>query len=334
MLNIRAKKLKDLEYTRCFSDEGVFVGDTVTLTEVIYNNSFFPLLFVDVGFHIKAGLEIDGIVIHPVEQVRYFASRFHIMPYTRITRIHTVKCNMRNHYALDTVEIYGNKEYVYISAPTELFVYPELLPQNNLVPQVNRYGEQVSKNRFFKDRFNVSGIRSYQHGDSFSDINFKASARSMRFGMRELMVNNHDFSSHFNIMVYLNLDKPTDMLSEQYFELFEYSLSAAATLITEAVNKGGRVGFSANARKDNNEKFTRFEPSGGIYHMLEILKSMSVLMPSEGISIISLMGKDTPFVLKDSDICLMTMEIDDELENKIKQFKRIYRGVTVLLLNK
>ena len=45
-LHLRSRALEQVEYERSFSADGVFCGTELTMTEVLHNPTWFPLLFV------------------------------------------------------------------------------------------------------------------------------------------------------------------------------------------------------------------------------------------------------------------------------------------------
>lgn len=331
ILYLRKRSIEKLIYYRNFSEEGVYARDTVLLTEVIINPTFFPLFLINVGCYYSTEFEIDGVEVNINEKVQYFTSRFNILPFTKITRTHEFKCKVRNYYKLDTVEIFCNKEIMYISAPDELYVYPEPFDKE-LLPQLNLLGNEVSRNRFIKDPFCISGLRNYLPGDPINSINFKASARSLRGGVRELVVNNNDFSSQLNIMVYMDFNVPSFLKTEtsQYNNLIEVGLSFSTYIIQEAIKQGGKAGFASNSRS----KSVYYSPNAGRSYMLDIFKNMASLSPSAGMSFSALLDHDIRRELYDTDFCIITFYTDAELDSRIKQLRRLGKGVTIIQLDK
>lgn len=336
-LKIRRYAIEKIAYKRFFSEEGVHAGDTLTLTEVIYNPTIVPLFFIDVGCYVSTGIEIDGVTAERDEKVQYFVSRFHLMPFTKITRTHDIKTHIRNYYRLDEVEIYTNKRFVYISAPAELYVYPAAVSdKNSVVARLNYLGNELTRSRYIKDPFMIAGLRNYMPGDPMNSINFKASARSLRNGMRELMVNNYDFSSQMNVTVYMDFDAPQFLRIEtpEYVRLIEAGLSYAAAIVTEAARQGGKIGFAANTKGKNGALCVYFPPAAGSAQAKEILKCMSELNYASVMSFTALFDQNIKREKYDTDICVINFYTDPELESRIRQLKRLGRGVTVITLDR
>jgi uncharacterized protein (DUF58 family) len=336
-LKVRKFAIERIIYTRFFSEEGVHAGDTLTLTEVIYNPTLIPLFFIDVGSYVSTGIAIDGATAEQDEKIQYFVSRFTLMPFTKITRTHDVKCNTRNYYKLDTAEIYTNKQFVYISAPAELYVYPRALNnKNSVVAQLNYLGNELTRSRYIKDPFMIAGLRNYMPGDPINSINFKASARSIRNGVRELVVNNYDFSSQLNIAVYMDFEAPQflKIKTPEYVSMIEAGLSYAAAIICEAAGQGGKAGFAANTKGKNGALSVYFPPAAGSVQAKEILKCMAGLDYVSGMSFTALFDRSINQEQYDTDICIINFYTDPELESRIRQLKRLGRGVTVITLER
>ncbi|MDD4164597.1 MAG: DUF58 domain-containing protein [Eubacteriales bacterium] len=335
LILMRKNAIGRLIYSRSFSEEGVYAGDSVVLTEVIYNPTVFPLFRLDVGCYISTGLEIDGETTDVNEYLEYFSSRFHLPPFTRITRTHTVKCNTRGHYVLQTAEIYCDRKYIYIPSKAELFVYPKPLGETErILPQLNLLGSELSKNRFINDPFMFVGVRDYIPGDAFSSINFKASARTIKGGVRQLMVNNHDFSSQLNIMIYMDFDVPRFMKIDtpMYEDLIELGLSYSAEIISRATLQGGKVGFAANAKSYDGSMYLRHKPFAGTVHVVDIFKNLAAITPMTGASFLSLLDADLNYSPVETDIVIITFDINAELESRIRRLRRYGKGVSVITL--
>lgn len=334
---LRSRMIARIGYTRYFSETGVHAGDSVLLTEVISNPTILPLFFIEVGTYISTGLEIDGETAGTDEKLQYFTSRFHLLPFTKVTRTHEVKCKIRNHYVINTAEIYSDKKFVYISAPAELYVYPEPLnSEDRVLPQLNLLGNDLAKNRFLKDPFYIAGLRDYLPGDPFSSINFKASARAFRGGARQLVVNNNDFSAQLNVMIYMDFNVPRSfkMITAEYNRAIEAGLSYSAEILCDVALQGGKAGFACNARGYDGSMSVHHEPHAGMVHMVELFKCMSALEPYEGMSFAALLDRDIGRELYDTDICIITFHVDAEVDSRIQLLQRYGRGVTVISLDR
>ena len=115
MLYRRAKlrALDKISYSRHFSTDGIFVGETLELIETIRNPSWFPLFRVRVEFFMPAGITVDQIECKKHTKV---TSIFHIPPYATVQKVHTVRADKREHFHMFTSFIrYRKTEYTFDS---------------------------------------------------------------------------------------------------------------------------------------------------------------------------------------------------------------------------
>ena len=334
---ILARKYSErITYKREFSEKGSYEGDELFLIETIANRSFLPFFFIDIEYYIFNELQYDDYVPERDRNMQYTRSRFRIiLPYMRIRRKHTIKLKKRGFYQLDTVTIWYGRRERRISAPAEVYVYPKMTGIDELpIPSSSMQGDAFSKQWLIKDPFSVSGIREYRFGDPFNSINFKATAKSGKLGFDGIRVNNRDFCSNRNFMVYLNFQSPTESaIDDKVFgKYMERGLSYAAALLREAFTFGYRAGFAANCNLVSGEKFVRFPVTQGVIHYEEILQHMSLVSHSEGISFAALLQNDILGGLCDSEVFLLTSYMNEALDGVVDNFHKFGNNVSVIML--
>lgn len=334
---ILTKKYIDrITYKREFSEKGSYEGDELQLIETITNRSFLPFFFIDIEYYIFNELQYDDYEQERDRNMQYASSRFYFVPpYMQIRRRHTIKLKKRGFYQLDTVSFWYARKQKRISAPAEVYVYPRLTGIDDLpIPSSSMQGDAFSKQWLIRDPFSVSGIREYRFGDPFNSINFKATAKSGRLGFEGIRVNNRDFCSNRNFMVYLNFQQPPEMaMHDKVYERFmERGLSYAAALLREAFTFGYRAGFAANCTLVSGEKYIRFPMTQGVLNYEEILKYMSLVSMSEGISFAALLQNDILGGLFDSEVFLLTNYMNEALDGVVDNFHRFGNNVSVIML--
>ncbi len=320
---LRDKLIANLRYQRSFSEEGVYEGESLILTETIYNKNWLPLFFVNVEAYIYNQLIIDEYEPSPDKSMQYFLSRFHLMPFMQIKRRHKIVCSKRGVYELDTADIYYNKRMIYVNAPAKVYVYPKVIPfLSQSLTSRSLQGDAPTMRRLIHDPFSVSGIRDYTFGDPFNIINFKATAKSYHTGILSssaLKVNNRDFSSNRSLMVYLNFQLPTDetIPTPIYQEMMENGLSYASALIRESSYCGYRTGFAANCTTVSGALSVRFDIDGGETHLIGILRQMAEIHPSNGISVGAMLDHDIINSIRDTEIYFITVYLDDSIDQRL-----------------
>ncbi len=333
---LRKKLIGRLSYSRTFSEKGSYEGDELLLIETIYNRSLLPFFFIDIEYYIYNELQYDDYEIDRNRNMQYTRSRFYIiLPFQQIRRKHTIKLLKRGYYTLDTITILYSRKERRLSAPAEVYVYPKLTGIDDLpIPSSSMQGDAFSRQWLIRDPFSISGIREYRFGDPFNSINFKATARSGKMNIDGIRVNNRDFCSNRNFMIYLNFQTDTEvsMHFSIYEKLMERGLSYAAALLREAFNFGYRAGFAANCTLITGETSLKFPMTQGAINYEEILCYMAKMRMTEGISFASLLQSDILGGLCDSEVFLLTTYMNDTLDTVVDNFHRFGNNVTVIML--
>lgn len=337
--NVKMTLIKRLRYRREFSAPGVFEGEELVITEIIYNNSILPVFFVDVESYIYDSLQLSEHTGGGDRgSMQLIISRFHLMPYMQIKRRHKIKCAHRGYYKMETSCIFtksiGMEKTAYFNYMSELYVYPKILDLRQTSYPVNfMQGDSLSKRRVMQDPFAVSGIRDYSIGDPFNMINFKATAKSGFQGIQSIKVNKLDYCSDRVFMIYINfqlsdiISIPTDI----YEKLMEQAFSFAASFISEALRKGCKIGLAANCCQASGEKIVAFPIVGGLYHIEEILKKMATAQTKCGVSFASLLESGTRADIYDAEIFVITPYVDGSMDDSVAFLKR-RNAVTVVKL--
>lgn len=333
---LKDKMVQRIEYTREFSEKGVYESEYVVMTETITNRSWLPIFFIDIESYIYNGIRLKDVEFDPKHAMQYVTSRFHLLPFMRIKRKHEVLCAKRGFYQLETIDMYYNKKIRYVNAPAELYVYPKVVPlRDEVKPSSTMPGESVTTRRLFADPFSFSGIREYRFGDPFNSVNFKATAKSGVLGAAGLRVNARDFCSNRTIMVYMNFqpDAENPVPTALYEQMMERGLSYASAIIREANYMGYRAGFEANCVLVTGEKKVSFPLGAGKLHLEEILKEMAKVRASVGVSILSLLEAGVRSDMQNIEIFLLTSYVSDEIEDQIIGFQTHGNHVQIVRLD-
>ena len=338
-LALRNKRLGKIEYSRSFSEEGVYEGDEVELIETVRNTGAFPLLWVDIESYFYNELELEEYERDPKEKdkMQYLISRFNLWPYMQIRRRHKVICKQRGHYSLQVASIYSKTGPLAQEAPAQIFVYPKAIPLDMQdFAQGRLQGDYVSRRPLYQDPFSFAGIRDYRFGDQISQINFKASAR-VPFGgatTSPFKVNSREFCASRRMMIYMDFHLPmgTSMEGEEYNRRGEQGLSFCAALVRDAAYGGFRVGFAANCKSQNGEMSLRFPCESGEAHMIAILKEMACIMPREGGSFASLLESAVTEGISDTEIVIVAFAENPDVQARTDALERLGNSVQVIIL--
>ena len=100
--------MRGLSYTRYFTKDAVFEGDTVEMVEVISNEKWLPLPWLRLESSIQAGLRFGNqanLDIYSGDIYQNHISLFYLRSYRRIKRHHQVICSRRGLFRLDSATL-------------------------------------------------------------------------------------------------------------------------------------------------------------------------------------------------------------------------------------
>ncbi len=330
---IRRLTVDRLVYSRRFSEECVYEGDTAELIETIWNPTPLPVFLIDVESYFYEGLQIGGYEAARGE-MRYFVSRYHLMPFERITRRIEVKCIRRGYYKLTTASVFRAGDERCIEAETALCVYPRVDALHERIESVYGIGDALSRNRLIRDPFSVNGIREYRQGDPFHTINFKASARLFSGGLPRFAVNRYDYCASNRCYVYQNfhLPKGKELLFDAYEALVEDGLRISASLVAGTIDGGGLCAFAANCGTVDGREQISFPLLGGELHKKDILEEMAMIRAMDGVSFGSLLAADVRKGVSGSEIFIVTPYLDPYTAEQIGLLEYLGNTVKVITL--
>ncbi len=330
---IRKFSVDRLRYERYFADACVYEGDSTELIETIWNPTLFIVPFTDVGSYFYSGLAVDGK--QPEKGMSLFLSRYHLLPFEKVTRRLRVECVRRGYYRLTSVFITRCGEEHHIEAPAEIYVYPQIENLGENVQSAYGMGDVLSRRKLVMDPFTVSGVREYQPGDSFHTINFKASARLSAGGQARFMVNRYEYCSNFKYYVYQNfhLPKSGDVLFREYEDMMENGLKFAASLVVKALDAGGICAFGANCTTLEGGQKTEFPLRGGEVHKNDILREMAKIRAIDGASFASMLAADIAKGITNSEVFIITSYVDESIAEQISVLEYMGNTVRVISLN-
>ena len=337
-LRIRENNLHNITYSREFTEKGVYAGDEVELIETVVNNGFFPLLGVDIEAYLYNELRLQGFEPPKKDGMQYFISRFNLWPYMRIRRSHKLVCLKRGHYQLQSAVVRKKLGEEVFECPAEIYVYPKPFEIDPALPAVSMMqGEERALRQLFADPFSISGVRDYRFGDSVSQINFKASAKTWLGSRRSatpLMVNDREFCAARRLAVFTDyhLERDCGIDGDEYERLTELALSYSAHIIRNAIYGGYSVGYFANCKGQDGSMTERFPLAGGEAHMLDIFRTMASMRAADGGSFPALLDELIESGENSAEILIFVLCRTPETDARAFELERRGNGVRVFSL--
>lgn len=228
-----------------FTLNGIFVGETTELIEVILNKKIMPLWWVTSQFQISRNLIFIEEKNENIGNDNYRRDFFSIMPYEKVKKTFSILGGKRGFYTIEQIDLHSgdlfglNKIIVSYQQRTSLYVYPKLIvPQELNVNFRSLSGEILTRRNILEDPFQLRGIREYNPYDGLKTINWNATAKT-----GELKVNQFDFTSSQEVIIFLNVERYNDWDPEN---LIEEGISLAASIISQYLMMGMKVGLRSN----------------------------------------------------------------------------------------
>lgn len=322
--------LSQMRYARSFSTDGIFVGETIEMTENVRNSVWFPLFSISVEFFIPAGLTVDGLKCSEMTKV---TSIFWIPPYSTVSKKHVIVADRRDHYFLNTATVtYRNCDFEFLDE-LDFYAYPNIYQTGLAIsPKLNDTADTVAKKKYIEDPFFVSGISPYYLGAPMRSINFKMSSRFFSGGVRQLICDRYDSSQNLDAMILLDVGSyvQSSLHDEERVEL---GLRYACFLFCETIKQGANVGFSSNCAQGSSQ-YIHVACGSGEAHCKRILEAFAEITwySKRDYSVTALLQRILPTLDRMTDLFLITANVDDELAKLIAHAEQRGTAIHVILL--
>lgn len=327
--------ISQLVYKREFSEDGVYEGDSVIMTETIYNPSRIPLFRAYAESYFFPELDLTGGAARDKNAMQHFISKFSLLlPYMEVKRKHTVVCRKRGVYKLETAQIHLPGATHEVKSRSTLYVYPKILATPTTPNPVGiLMGESVSKRMLIKDPFSITGIRPYTFGDPFNQINFKQTAKAYAQAVQPLRVNSLDYCSNRTFMVYINFQtNPKEPIpSSKFNRMMENAMSYTSDIIRVMCDNGYRLGLYTNSTQNNSDEGLCFPMRSGELHAKEMLCGMSHVRIASSYSFTTLLSKAVASGLSDTEIFVFSAYTDNEIEACLAALSRNRNTVNLIV---
>ena len=271
------KAFDNIEYTRNFHYTGAFPGEEVAVKIEVENNKILPVSWqravgpVDEEKLISSHLPHMGN-LHNVYSLRWFE---------KVKRSYQLKFRARGAYPigptkLETGDLFGifSKEKT-LKNIEYLTVFPSLIPLEDLnLPPDDPFGDRKSRKKIFEDPSFPMGIRDYRPRDSFRQVHWPATART-----GELKVKVFQPTSAQVLMACMNVSTFPSIWEGYYPELFEYVLSATASILDIGMKDGYQIGLISNGMIANSSRGSRISPGSSPRHLSNLFGALAGVTP-------------------------------------------------------
>jgi len=330
--------LRKVTYQRHFQTKSCFRGDRVELIEQLSNEKWLPVPWLRVESLLSTHLhfqKLDNFAVSSGQLYQNHKSFFSLLPYTKITRKHHITCAKRGWYKLQTVTLTGgdligmSMSSQQISLDGQFLVYPRPaeVPVHEL-PYHSWQGDQSVRRWIISDPFVIAGVRDYQAGDTYKQINWKATAKT-----GQLQVHQHDFTADRRLMIYLNVDDAEGMWrSVTDHALIERGIEWAAGAAEAVIQQGMEVGFATNMPIVGSRESVKLEPHSGHEHLIGLYETMAKLEIERSELFDYLLESEVQSGFSERDVLIITAYWNEKFEMLAERLRYNGNAVAVWIL--
>lgn len=330
--------LRKIKYQRHLTVKTCFRGDKIDLIEEMTNAKWLPVPWLRVESQLSTHLHFqrqENLSVSSGNFYQNHKSFFSLAPFTKITRKHHITCAKRGWYKLQSVSLTGG-DLLGISSVSQqidldgqLLVYPKpaQVPVHEL-PYHSWQGDQSVRRWIISDPFVNAGVRDYQAGDTYKQINWKATAKT-----GNLQVHQHDFTADRRLMIYLNVDDAEGMWRNVTdMDLIESGIEWAAGAAESVIGQGMDVGFAANMPLIGSRESVHIEPRAGHEHLIGLLECMAKLEIERTELFHTMLEREAQSGFSERDVLIITAYWNNQLEEQAEQLRYNGNAVAVWLL--
>lgn len=329
--------LRGMVYKRSVSTASAFEGEKIYMVEDIENNNFLPIAWMKAESRISPNLQIASAKNMDTAQGGYHRSVFSIMPYYRLKRTHEVTCLKRGDYNVGNVTITSGDIFGFINKiiaydyDARLLVYPNPLGEDQMRECFHSLqGDAVVRRFINPDPFLVAGVRQYQWGDPMSSISWKSTART-----NSMQVYKYDYSANSNILILFNIDsssKQDPFPNEEECARIEFGIHFCASIVERSIKQGIATGFCSNGHFRDMTDFVHIPSRCSKPQLYDILEAMARLQLHRTVSFYTMIQNMRSSIPKDTDVLIVTLYVDEKIEEGIYQLRRDGHQVELLAI--
>jgi uncharacterized protein (DUF58 family) len=326
--------LRQIRYSRSFSDTRAFPDDEIVLEITLENAKVLPLPWLEVEDEFPDELEFPGLSLDlsTLPKVGIFRTIFSIRPYERVRRRYRVVCTRRGRHRFGPVRLSTGDIFGFASSSQEfegndyLVIYPRVRPVTEFgLPAKQPFGDDKPLRRLLEDPLQISGVRPYVPGDAPKRIHWRASART-----GELQSKQYEPTATPVMAVFLDVNTFEHFWEGLNTDLLELAISAAASIVAHGLDERRQVGLYVNAPLHGGERSVRISPSRHPDQLRRVLEALALLIPHTGNRIEALIAAESRHIPRGATIVVVTGNVTKGLEETLARLFRAGHAITLL----
>lgn len=329
--------LDEVSYKRKFRYRRAFPGESFPVRIEIENRKFLPLAWLRIQDPwAKAVGPVDEDVLAPShsQDWGFLTHVFSLRWFERTHKTYQLLFRKRGAYTIGPAQLESGDLFGIYSrdgksgGTDQLIVFPALAPLEQFdLPPDNPFGDERSRRRLYEDPSRPMGVREYQPEDSFRRMHWPATART-----GQLQVKVFQPTSAKVLVLCLNVSTYHRYWEGVYPALLERLLSVAATLLTEGIESGYRVGMISNGCLANSDQPFRIPPGRSAQQLSRLLQALAGVTPVVTAPFERFLLREVSQVTYGASLIVLTAVQTPSLSETLIRLKRHERQITLISL--
>jgi uncharacterized protein (DUF58 family) len=328
--------LRGVEYERQFDKRRAFPGETFQMTVRVTNRKLLPLSWLEINDEIPTVMPLVKGMLMPthIPTISTLDNALSLRWYERVSRRYELECTARGIYALGPVHFRSGDYFTLFESRAiyeqrdRLVVFPRIWPMEDLgLPSKEPFGERKVHRRLIDDPLRTVGVRDHHPEDSLRRIHWKATAHR-----GELQVRVYEPTTTLNLVILLNVNTFRHHWQGVIPELFERTISVAASVATWAVGQKCKVGLEANGCIALSDQPIRVPPGRSPGQLAALLEALAGVTSFATLSIEELLRRESPRLPWGATLVVVTAIVTDELAAGILRLQEAGRRMALISL--
>lgn len=300
-----------------------FIGEIVPVKTELKNAGFLPVVWV----HVREATPIELAVEGNTQIVLYLG------PKAKFELSYFLDCRKRGFYKIGPMDLFSgdlfgfSKQVQRTISEGQFTVFPKIIPLVKPdIPSHSPLGTLRHHLPIYEDPTRVGGKRPYFPGDTYRQIDWKATAIT-----QQLQVKIFEPSIALEAMIFLNLNRD-EFPIKHWSDASELSIVVAASLANWLVRARQSVGLATNGidplSADRNP--TKIPVRSGQAQLMKILETLARVQCDTGTPLIQLFVNEYIHLTWGTSLIIITNQVSDEFIDSLFQAKK--KGLSAMLI--
>ncbi|MFW5992195.1 MAG: DUF58 domain-containing protein [Halanaerobiaceae bacterium] len=325
-----------LVITRSLSKRKVFPGQVLFYQIKIENRKFLPVVWLRIRDKISPGLSFVNkkFIFNLFGGQGLFQDVFNLRWYEILRKRYKFYAERRGIYSLGRGDLlyygllglFSNRKND--TEQIELTVYPRIVSVSMPASGYSRlFGTNMMHGWIYRDQLNRIGVRPYQPGDSFKQINWKTSAR-------HLQLESDIYKPSFDKEVHFFLDSSCrhGWHSQNDYNRMELAVICTASLMEKYFKEGFQVGFYTNfsvKKSRSADRYTVIEADKNPAQREKILTTLARLQSFSTVDMSRILKQKKQGLSSGTMVIIVSINSGYEMNRILRYYNRFYRLLMV-----